>query len=152
MIKKRLTAKNGKRINNANNAVHRNIDDAVNELHAAIKRDAEKELLMDVLKVYDPDYKPIRMQPELFRKASTIFITADGKRISSLAELAHALNEMPDNVFKHHVNQFKHDFSNWAKDSFGEEFADKLRKHGSRKGMREFITNRMQEQLNLLKR
>ncbi|MBR9706099.1 AAA family ATPase, partial [Candidatus Pacearchaeota archaeon] len=41
------------------------------------------------------------------------FITLDGKSIKNLNQLYSALSEMDDNVFNHHVNENKNDFSNW---------------------------------------
>ncbi len=44
------------------------------------------------------------------------FILQDGRRLNSIAELKASLADMDDNIFSHHVNDQKNDFSNWIKD------------------------------------
>ena len=51
--------------------------------------------------------------------ANLSFITADGKRINTLLELAFELSQMREDVFAHHVNSSKHDFAIWINDVFG---------------------------------
>ncbi|MCB9359173.1 hypothetical protein H6503_04540 [Candidatus Woesearchaeota archaeon] len=41
------------------------------------------------------------------------FITMSGKKIANLYELYDTLIEMPDDEFKHHVDDSKNDFMNW---------------------------------------
>ncbi len=48
------------------------------------------------------------------------FVTLDGKRLSTILELAHELDQMADHVFHHHVNESKNDFANWIHDIFHE--------------------------------
>lgn len=48
------------------------------------------------------------------------FVTLDGKRLSTIIELAHELDQMADHVFAHHVTADKNDFANWIKDIFHE--------------------------------
>lgn len=48
------------------------------------------------------------------------FVTLDGKRLKSIVELAHELDQMADHVFYHHVTQDRNDFANWIKDVFHE--------------------------------
>ena len=128
------------------------IDEKVEKYHSKLMNDSDISLLAGVMKCYDPDYKPIRIDSQLFKEAKSKFITADSRQIGSMVELAMALQDMPDHVFRQHVNQFKHDFSNWAKDSFGEEFAEKLKNRKTRKDMKEFISSRLQEQIGLMRR
>ena len=70
------------------------------------------------------------------------FIVTDGSKLKDLKELADALDKMTDDVFKHHVNDFKNDFSSWVRDIFDEEkLADELA----------MINNRMAAQAKVLR-
>ncbi|MFH0978798.1 MAG: DUF5752 family protein [Candidatus Woesearchaeota archaeon] len=61
------------------------------------------------------------------------FLLADGRRLNSLYDLIHALQDMPDDVFRHHVNDERNDFSNWVNDVFEEpELANELRNINSK--------------------
>ena len=46
------------------------------------------------------------------------FVVADGKRLKNIIELADALGTMSEDVFRHHANEARNDFSNWVKDVF----------------------------------
>ena len=46
------------------------------------------------------------------------FVVADGRKLKNIMELADALETMSEEIFSHHVNEFKNDFSNWVKDVF----------------------------------
>ena len=46
------------------------------------------------------------------------FVVADGRKIKNILELADALETMSEEIFSHHANQFKNDFSAWVKDVF----------------------------------
>ena len=46
------------------------------------------------------------------------FVVADGKKLRNIIELADALETMSEEIFRHHANEFKNDFSNWVKDVF----------------------------------
>ena len=46
------------------------------------------------------------------------FIVADGKKLKNIIELADALETMSEEIFRHHANEFKNDFSAWVKDVF----------------------------------
>ncbi|MFT4244701.1 MAG: DUF5752 family protein [Candidatus Woesearchaeota archaeon] len=52
---------------------------------------------------------------------SKTFYMQDGKVFSSLEKFAKELQSMADEVFKHHVNNEKHDFKEWIKHSLKEE-------------------------------
>ncbi len=55
------------------------------------------------------------------------FFLANGEEVKSAKTLADKLEEMPEEVFKHHVNQEKNDFANWIKDIFkAEDLASKM--------------------------
>ena len=46
------------------------------------------------------------------------FIVADGRKLKNIMELADALETMSEEIFRHHANEFKNDFSAWIKDVF----------------------------------
>lgn len=46
------------------------------------------------------------------------FVVADGRKLKNIIELADALETMSEEIFRHHVNEAKNDFSNWVKDVF----------------------------------
>ncbi|MBS3105398.1 hypothetical protein J4234_04025 [Candidatus Woesearchaeota archaeon] len=46
------------------------------------------------------------------------FVVADGKKLKNIIELADALETMSEEIFRHHANEFKNDFSAWVKDVF----------------------------------
>lgn len=45
-----------------------------------------------------------------------VFFVRDGKVVKNLKELVAALDKMADDVFHHHANREKNDFSNWIRD------------------------------------
>ncbi|MBS3174375.1 hypothetical protein J4440_00670 [Candidatus Woesearchaeota archaeon] len=57
------------------------------------------------------------------------FIVSNGKKLKNLKELIEEIENMPDSIFKSHVNNYKNDFSKWVKDIFKEDFlAEELKK------------------------
>jgi hypothetical protein len=46
------------------------------------------------------------------------FILQDGRKIESLFQLIDELETMGEDVFRHHVNDMRNDFANWARDVF----------------------------------
>ncbi len=46
------------------------------------------------------------------------FIVADGRKLKNVIELADALETMSEEIFRHHANELKNDFSSWVKDVF----------------------------------
>src|SRR3990167_6676677 len=46
------------------------------------------------------------------------FVVADGKKLKNVLELADALETMSEEIFRHHANEFKNDFSSWVRDVF----------------------------------
>lgn len=46
------------------------------------------------------------------------FVVADGRKLKNILELADALETMSEEIFRHHANDFKNDFSTWVKDVF----------------------------------
>lgn len=53
------------------------------------------------------------------------FWVNNGPVIRSLPELAVALRSMSDDQYKHHVNHYKNDFSNWLQDVVRDEVLSK---------------------------
>jgi len=49
------------------------------------------------------------------------FHLCNGKLISSVKELYDEIHHMSEDVFSHHVNSERNDFSNWVKDVFGDK-------------------------------
>ena len=46
------------------------------------------------------------------------FVVADGKKLKNIMELADALETMSEEIFRHHANEVRNDFSSWVKDVF----------------------------------
>ena len=46
------------------------------------------------------------------------FMVADGKKLRNIIDLADALETMSEEIFRHHANEFKNDFSSWVRDVF----------------------------------
>ena len=75
-------------------------------------------------------------------KPSLAFVLSDGKQLRSLVHLIDELENMPDDVFNHHVNEFKNDFSSWIRNVFKDEIlADEL----------QLVNDRIETQRTLLK-
>ncbi len=61
------------------------------------------------------------------------FVLNDGNKLKSIQDLAASLEDMGEEVFRHHVNDFKNDFATWVEDIFKEENLGKeIRKARSR--------------------
>jgi len=90
------------------------------------------------------DPHPRRQTPKVLRKcrADVAFVLNDGRKLRSLIHLIDELENMPDDVFSHHVNEFKNDFSNWIKGVFKDDvLADDL----------QLVNDRLEAQRVLLK-
>lgn len=75
------------------------------------------------------------------------FKLADGRELRNLVDLAAALEEMADDVFFHHANLEKNDFSSWLKDVFElEGLADAIRT-ASKPEMREKLYKHLMEEV-----
>ena len=63
-------------------------------------------------------------------KHDKIFYLKDGNRFSNLKGFAKELKNMPRDVYEHHVNPHKNDFSNWLSLSLNNKsLAVKIEKH-----------------------
>lgn len=49
------------------------------------------------------------------------FFVQDGKVIKNVLELSRQLDNMTDDIFRHHVNEMKNDFASWIKNVFKQE-------------------------------
>lgn len=66
-------------------------------------------------------------------KPEFYFRLVNGQKIKNIFGLANALDKMPDEVFYHHVNEQRNDFSNWIKDIFKQKkLTDEVSKVRSR--------------------
>ena len=69
----------------------------------------------------------IKKHPEASPKH--YFLLKDGRVLKNLKELKESYKDTDEETFRHHVNQDKNDFANWAKDVFKDtELAGKLKK------------------------
>ena len=71
------------------------------------------------------------------------FVVADGKKLKNIMELADALETMSEEIFRHHANELKNDFSSWVKDVF---YDHSLAEDISR------AKNRLETQITILRR
>lgn len=65
--------------------------------------------------------KPDQLQSSLFIQdidPKHYFYLNDGKIIKNLPELSEVLLNISENIFNHHVNNERNDFSNWVRDIF----------------------------------
>ena len=49
------------------------------------------------------------------------FWVNNGPIVRNLNEMANALVDMKDEIFRHHVNEEKNDFGNWVRDALKDE-------------------------------
>ena len=49
------------------------------------------------------------------------FFVNDGTVLKNVLELSRQLDNMADDIFRHHVNEIKNDFSSWIKNVFKQE-------------------------------
>jgi hypothetical protein len=62
----------------------------------------------------------VTLKEHIFGEApkEKVFYLADGRKLKNLVELTEALETMGEDVFRHHVNAARNDFSNWINDVF----------------------------------
>lgn len=92
---------------------------------------AKKKIVKkSTLKVPKPKRKPKQATKKTSiskKKTNNQFYLIDGRALNSLLDLADAFDEMSNDVFAHHVNSERNDFSAWIKDVFNEiELAETL--------------------------
>jgi hypothetical protein len=78
----------------------------------------------------------MEIQPEQY------FWLKDGRALKSISELSKALKKMPKDIFLHHVNQEKNDFSSWISGVFGNlGLAEKIKDLKDAEDIRRAILN-----------
>jgi hypothetical protein len=74
------------------------------------------------------------------------FWVNNGHVVKNLAELAHELKEMPENIFRYHHNKEKKDFANWVREIIGDgELAEDLLKCKSKDAASKKVLARLSE-------
>jgi hypothetical protein len=90
----------------------------------AKKRGKDSSTLEATIKANSSKNKPSTIEVVIKKKIlgeapqEKHFVVADGKRLKNIIELADALETMTEDVFSHHANEFKNDFSSWVRDVF----------------------------------
>jgi len=70
------------------------------------------------------------------------FVLQDGRTVKTVYQLVDELETMSEEMFRHHVNDFKNDFANWIEHVFDEKhLADEMR----------YIEDRLDTQRAILK-
>jgi len=77
------------------------------------------------------------------------FWVNNGPIVKNLDELSHALPELSDDLFSHHVNNDKNDFSNWIRDIIGDQ---KLANDIISSRNKESMLKKLNTRLNALKK
>jgi hypothetical protein len=78
--------------------------------HAPVKKDKVSKAKVK------PKHKILGDAPQEY-----CFILCNGKPVKNVQELADALGELGEDVFKHHVTPDKNDFATWINDVFKDE-------------------------------
>ena len=83
------------------------------------------------------------------------FVLTNGEKLKDLKDLINALDKMPEDVFRHHVNEMKNDFSSWINDVFKEKnLAEELKnfynKADTELALYKNITNKMEKMIKRL--
>lgn len=82
----------------------------------------------------------------------TVFYVSNGKILNNIKELYHEINQMPDDVFFHHVNADKNDFSNWVREVMGEKaLAAKMAKAATPVMMKEVLKGLFEAEIKPVK-
>lgn len=92
----------------------------------ASKRTLESSLKSDFKSGSKADSKkPVQSVEVIIRKKilgeapeEQHFIVADGRKLKNVIDLADALETMSEEIFRHHANELKNDFSSWVRDVF----------------------------------
>ena len=82
------------------------------------------------LKTAKKEIKKVEILPKLKTEKHELYVEitpekqfalCDGRIIKDLKQLAELLKNIDDDVFYHHVNEFKNDFATWINDVFKDE-------------------------------
>jgi hypothetical protein len=97
----------------------------VNKVKKSPRKKADKPKVQGYqqeIKIQKESGKPakVTVREHVFGEApkEKVFYLADGRKVKSLLELTEALENMSEDVFRHHVSAARNDFSNWINDVF----------------------------------
>ena len=114
----------------------------------ASKKPAEKKVKETKLKKVKSEKEEIPIEVTIKRRITGHvpetyhFCLKDGTRLKSLHDLIVSLEDMPDEIFYHHVSDAKNDFANWVDDILKDHLlAEELRK----------VRNKAETEIKLLK-
>jgi len=80
-----------------------------------------------------------RQKPKEAR-SSEFFVLECGTNLKNLKELAQALENMEEHIFKHHVNEYRNDFSTWVGAVLQEEeFAEEMKMYRNKDALEKKI-------------
>jgi len=81
------------------------------------------------------------------------FVLRDGRKLRNLFELVDELESMHEDVFRHHVNESRNDFSNWIRDVFeSPDLAKELHRMENRLEMQRALIRRLVKEVMELKK
>ena len=81
-------------------------------------------------------------------KEEHYFITKDGREVKSLFELSKVLEDMPEDVFNHHVSDERNDFSNWVGHVMkNKSLADSIAAAKDKKSIQKVILTKMEKDI-----
>ncbi len=84
--------------------------------------------------------------------AEYAFHLHNGKDLKNILELVKELQQMEDEVFKHHVNDMRNDFHNWVRDIVLDlELAHRLSAVKTKEEMQKIVNDRINEIKSYLK-
>ena len=83
------------------------------------------------------------------------FVLSNGEKLKDLRDLVNTLEKMPEDVFRHHVNEMRNDFSNWVKDVFKDSsLAEELKRMHSKMetelALQKYINKKLDKLVNKL--
>ena len=94
------------------------------------KKSARKETKKSAKKTTKKSASKRTRKKQVFERvpADRFFVLADGRQVDHYVTLAHLLEDMEEDIIRHHVSELRHDFANWISDVFSEEdLAQKIR-------------------------
>lgn len=142
------TKKTGKQ--NTNNKLTKITKTSITSIDDKIKKceeELQSEFLLDNFKETNPNYNML-----LRELPYEEHFVIENKRLSTLFDLAIALKDMNNKVFLQHVNEFKHDFGKWVKESFkNEKLANKMFKLKTKDQIHKEIINALHNELEMFK-
>lgn len=117
------------------------------------KKHAQKVFSITLEKKHRPKH---HLTPPVFKRIRLLekvppevaFYLVDGRRLDSVLELVDALETMPEDIFRHHVNDVRNDFAHWITDIFREPcLGDVLKNCSDRRSAQVALLRSMVEKL-----